>query len=125
MSSNVHAFVFMKPLAASKTRLAGVLDDARRESFAAALLDATLSAIRSAQGLADRSVVGGDETVRRMTKAAGVSWLGEPGDGLNQSVAVSLAQLAGGYFLYLPADLPLLTADDIAALVAEAAPGRM
>ena len=115
MSRDTHAYVFMKPLAVSKSRLAGTLTPARRELLAAAMLASTLSAVLDA-GLAT-TVIGGDADVRQLSEASGAGWRPEPSIGLNESLAEVLRNAPSNHVLYLPADLPLLTPEDIEALL--------
>jgi 2-phospho-L-lactate guanylyltransferase len=112
---DTNAYVFMKPLASSKSRLATTLTPARRELLAAAMLASTLSTVLDA-GLAT-TVIGGDADVRQLSEAWGAGWRPEPSTGLNQSLAEVLRTAASGHVLYLPADLPLLTPEDIGALL--------
>jgi 2-phospho-L-lactate guanylyltransferase len=125
MQARAAAFVFMKPLGVSKTRLSEVLACEQRESLAAALLSATLDAALACDGLSRVTVVGGDETVREICGAAGAIWHAEPASGLNQSLQAMLPQAGNEGFLYLPADLPCLEAQDLDAMLAEAGPGRL
>jgi len=127
MTRTTHAFVFMKPLSASKSRLATALEAPRRELMAAALFAATLAAVSSAPSLAGVTVVGGDDVVRRLSTRVGAEWRHEPAKGLNPGLAAVLAEQpqTWRYALYLPADLPLITQLDVEALVAEAGPGRV
>jgi 2-phospho-L-lactate guanylyltransferase len=111
---DTHAYVFMKPLAVSKSRLATTLTPARRELLAAAMLASTLSAVLDA-GLAT-TVIGGDADVRQLSEASGAAWRPEPSIGLNQSLEEVLRTAASDHVLYLPADLPLLTPEDVEAL---------
>jgi 2-phospho-L-lactate guanylyltransferase len=113
--TDTHAYVFMKPLALSKSRLATTLTPARRELLAAAMLASTLSAVLDA-GLAT-TVIGGDADVRQLSEASGAGWRPEPSTGLNESLAEVLRTGTSENVLYLPADLPLLTPEDIEVLL--------
>ena len=114
-------FVMMKPLAESKSRLAGELPAARRALLSIGMLVRVLRAA-CAQSDAAVTVVGGDETVRTLSESLGAAFLPEPAAGLNESLAHALGD-AGG--LYLPADLPLIEREDVARLLAEAGPGHI
>jgi 2-phospho-L-lactate/phosphoenolpyruvate guanylyltransferase len=114
-----HAYVFVKPLALGKSRLAGALSASRRELLAAAMLAQTLAAALEADSIRSTTVVGGDETVRQLSEASGARWRPEAGTDLNGSLRAVIASAAEGTrVLYLPADLPLLTPDDLEALLA-------
>jgi 2-phospho-L-lactate guanylyltransferase len=116
--TQTHAYVFMKPLAASKSRLAGALTPARRELLAASMLASTLDAVTDA-GLAT-TVIGGDPDVRQLSEASGAAWRPEPVAGLNESLSAVIVAALSSHVLYLPADLPLLTPEDIETLLSSA-----
>lgn len=111
------AAVPMKPLSQSKTRLAGVLSQQERADLSLAMFGNVISAAR--QALGEVWVIGGDETVRITAESLGALWLEDPGKDLNDSLAFALdrackAELSA---IYLPADLPFVTATDIEKVV--------
>ena len=66
-------------------------------------------------------IVGGDEVVREVTEASGARWAPDTADGLNAALWAGMqAAYADGAAaaLFLPGDLPLITGDDVLALVA-------
>jgi 2-phospho-L-lactate/phosphoenolpyruvate guanylyltransferase len=110
------ALIAIKARAQCKSRLAAVLAPAERLQLVRAMLDAVISAARSAQTLRQILVV----SPERDCVAADIPVLADAGGGLNG--ALSAAQMALHDFgcqevVVLPADLPHVTAADIDALV--------
>jgi 2-phospho-L-lactate guanylyltransferase len=125
MTPSVRIFVMMKPPAEGKSRLAPSLSSERRALLSLAMLARVVTAARAAT--AGVSVVGGDETVRRLADALGARFAPEPAAGLNESLAgvLTSARAAGRQAsLYLPADLPLVEATDVEGLLAASDGGR-
>ncbi len=106
----------MKPLADAKTRLSDHLDPTARARLSAVMLNSTLAALRDS-AVARTVVVGGDECVKAIAAAHGSEWMADRFDDLNLAVgdAIAMAQSAGQIAMYVPADLPLVTADDVDA----------
>lgn len=120
------AIIPVKSLAQTKSRLTPVLSAAERASLTQFLLQRTLAVLR-ASGMVDRVVVvSRDTAVSQAAAAQGALTLAEPpGAGLNGAVAegARLAAVAQAQrMLALPADLPFLTADDVAMVCQEAPP---
>jgi 2-phospho-L-lactate guanylyltransferase len=107
----------MKPLIQSKTRLAGVLSQQERADLSLAMFRRVVGAAKEALGVA--WVVGGDNTVRLTAESLGALWFEDPGKDLNASLAFALekASKAEVSAIYLPADLPFVTAPDIEKVV--------
>jgi 2-phospho-L-lactate/phosphoenolpyruvate guanylyltransferase len=110
------ALIAIKARAQCKSRLATVLAPAERLQLVRAMLDAVISAARSAQTLRQILVV----SPERDCVAADIPVLADAGGGLNG--ALSAAQMALHDFgcqevVVLPADLPHVTAADIDELV--------
>lgn len=126
----VHAIVPMKDLARAKSRLAGCLSPPERRALAEALLQhvlATLSLLVRAGHLRALWVVSSDATVLQAAAAAGACPLPDSTAELNAALhlAQASAEQAGAEaLLIIPADVPLLTAADVLALVAALAAGR-
>jgi 2-phospho-L-lactate guanylyltransferase len=98
------AIVPMKATGLAKSRLAGVLDRAGRDSLARQMLEHVLATLREA-GLAQVQVANADQAA---------------GDHLNADVAAAArrAQATGASeILLVMADLPYLAASDIAAMI--------
>ena len=111
------AVVPMKPLSQSKTRLAGVLSQRERAELSLAMFSRVVAAAHQALGVV--WVVGGDDAVRQSAERAGATWLEDPADNLNGSLTFALRNACdeGLPALYLPADLPFITAADIDKIV--------
>lgn len=115
----VHAIVAVKGFERGKYRLAGVLTEAERHLLIKTMLNDVLDALRAAPGIASINVLSSDITVLPKD----VEQIVDPGTGLNAAVshAARVVSNEGAHsMLFLPADLPLVTADDINALLAAA-----
>ena len=110
----------VKPLASGKSRLGTVLPDTRRSALTLMLLQRVLSCVRNARVPLEPWVVGGDPVLEALCRREGVECLEELGRDLNETVeqAFLRAFSQGAHTaIYLPADLPLLEAEDLEALV--------
>ena len=116
--SAVAAVVPMKPLAESKTRLASALPPARREALSLAMLRSVLRALRRSR-MARIIVVGGDCRVRAEAREHGAVWRPDKFGDLNAALADAFRNLRadGLPAAYAPADLPLLSSEDVDALL--------
>ena len=123
---DIVAIVPMKPLGLGKSRLAGALSPREREALNLALLERVVSAAIDALPAGVR-VVGGDETVARNVREMGGRWLPDGGADLNGTLAAAFrsAHDDGLASLYLPADLPFLTAADIEGIAGESEQGTV
>jgi 2-phospho-L-lactate guanylyltransferase len=118
----------VKPLALALGRLAGVLEAPARRALQAAMLEDVLAACREAAGLGPVLVVTADPAAAALARAGGARVVADhaPPRGMNAAVVRGLAaaEAAGaGAALVLTADLPLATAEDLAALLRAAPPG--
>ena len=122
ITASVAAIVPMKPLSEAKTRLSDHLDPTARARLSAAMLDSTLAALRDS-AVARTVVVGGDECVKAIAAAHDSEWMADRFDDLNLAVgdAIVMAHSAGQIAMYVPADLPLVTANDVDAALRFAA----
>ena len=111
----------VKDLADAKQRLAGVLDAEERQELFRAMLEDVLSALAASTGLAGLLLVTRDPEARRLATRYGARVLVEEenrGHTAASSLgARTLAQEAVAGMVQVPADLPLLTPKDIAALL--------
>jgi len=143
VATGVQVVVPMKPLAESKSRLAGSpstlrlrsgqagsgrgLSAERRALLSLGMLAAVLRAAHAAEGVAAVTVVGGDDAVRELSARLGAGFQTEPAAGLNESLAAVLREASRAGWeatLYLPADLPLVEPGDVEALLAASGSGR-
>ncbi len=117
----LRTIVPMKPLAEAKTRLWDDLPPLERQAVVLLMLERVVAAAVTATARGACVVVGGDEVVRKVAEAAGARWTPDDADGLNAALWASMqAAYADGAeaALFLPGDLPLITSDDVRALVA-------
>lgn len=115
----------VKSLRQAKSRLAPVLTPNQRATLGRALLARTLDVLTAQPVLAGVLVVSADPTALDLAKAKGAVALMEIEVSLNAALAQATAWLAergAEATLVLPADLPLLSGEDVAGLVALAEP---
>ena len=124
------AVIPARALEGSKSRLGGQLDAEEREALVTALLARTIRAARQASSLAGVLVVSPDAKVLRAAVAEGADALEQSGVGLNGALQDGRAWAAGRgatALLVLPADLPLVSAEELETVLgrfaAEAHPG--
>ena len=111
----------VKPLAESKTRLAGVLDENERAALAKKLLRRTLLKLARARGLDRVVVISRDESVLQIAREYGAWSIFETHADLNtaltQATNVCIANGAHA-ILVVPADLPHVRVRDIEKMIA-------
>ena len=114
---SIVAVVPMKPLNRSKTRLASVLSEQQRADLSLSMFSRVISAANAALGMV--WVVGGDDAVRHTAERLGALWREDPGRDLNDSLSIAFDEACkkGLSPIYLPADLPFVTAADIEKIV--------
>jgi 2-phospho-L-lactate guanylyltransferase len=114
------ALIPVRSIAGAKQRLAGCLDDARREELALAMLEDMLAALTAATRLDRIVVVSSDAGLLRHARRCGAETLEEgPPRGLNGAVAFAAAELERQgveRLLVIPGDVPLLDPFEIDAL---------
>jgi 2-phospho-L-lactate guanylyltransferase len=115
------AIVPVKRFAGAKRRLAGGIDDERREALVAAMLEDTLAAIAAARSIERTVVVSGDPHAQEIAAAAGVEVLPDPGDEGHVTAAlagIARAEVDGaGCVGLLPGDCPLLDPKELDRLL--------
>lgn len=118
----IWAVVPVKDTAAAKQRLASALPQHLRRAFFLAMLEDVLAALADVSGLAGRLLVTTDVAAIDLAARYGAEWQAEgAADGHTGAVAAAARRLARerrGGMLTLPGDIPLVTADEIARLVA-------
>ncbi len=115
------AIVPVKPLRRAKSRLSGVLTDGERAALSQYLLEQTLNVLNEVQEIESTLVVSRDSQALALARRAGARTLTEHGapelnKALVRATMVAMEYGAGG-ILVLPADLPLLTIDDVSVLL--------
>jgi 2-phospho-L-lactate guanylyltransferase len=115
------AIVPVKPLAESKSRLAGVLNENERAALTRKLLERTLLKLSRARGIARVVVISRDENVLKIARKFGAWSVLEShaslNDALEQARRVCVANGARA-LLIVPADLPKLRVRDIEKIIA-------
>lgn len=109
--------------AAGKERLAPVLTPEQREVLVRAMLTDVIAALHGSGLLRTVAVVSPDTAILSLAAGLGARPIAEPapGRGLNAALALGLADRAAAgaeAVLIVPADLPQMRADDVAALLA-------
>lgn len=115
------AIVPVKPFGLAKSRLAPVLEPAQRVALSRAVLGQTLAILKQTPAVTRTLVVSRDPAVlalARLYQANTVSESGQPELNAALRRAIEVAQSLGASgILVLPADLPTLTVEDVAALI--------
>lgn len=116
------AIVPVKPFAQAKSRLAEALSAAERSKISRYLLGRTLATLERALVVEHTIVISPDPTAWAIAVRHGATAMREePPYDLNHAIRTALGHvpaLGARAVLILPADLPLLTPDDVRALVA-------
>jgi len=109
----IRVIIPVKGPANGKTRLAGVLDEAARARLIGAMLDRVVAAARGARTIHEICLLGTSDF--RSTER--VTWLADPGGGLNAALTSALARSGDvARLVILHADLPRLMAEDVERL---------
>ena len=107
----LHAVVPLRTLAGGKARLGEALDAEEREELVLGMLTQTLSLLSTWTPCVRVHVVTPDPTILRLVATPTVSTIAQTGGGLNEGLALGLAEArreGARSVLILPADLPLL-----------------
>jgi 2-phospho-L-lactate guanylyltransferase len=111
----------VKSLENAKRRLAPVLDDGQRRALAAAMLEDVFSAVAAWRERPPVAVVTGDGHARSRAEHYGFEVIAdeaEPGESGAIEMATRLCEERGWEAsLVIPADVPLVTADELAVLL--------
>ena len=125
MSEAVSAVVPVKDLRGTKSRLAPVLNPGARAGLTLYMMGRVIAAIRAA-GVEDVCVVSPDRIVLDEAQKRGATPLIQESRGLNPALEEGRRRaldLGASTLLVLPADLPLLDAEDVRAVLKEAGEG--
>src|SRR5690606_34511147 len=121
------AVVPVKPLRYGKSRLAHILSPEERAALTTSMLNRTLETLNNVPGIFRSLVISRDPAALKIARNYGAYTYGE-GDKQDLNVALTraahlaAAQEATG-ILVIPADLPLITVEDIEMMLPEVAPG--
>ncbi|WP_370327272.1 2-phospho-L-lactate guanylyltransferase [Euzebya sp.] len=123
MPVDVTAVIPLKAVRASKTRMASALSPADRALLLRRTFERVVEAARAASSVTGILVVVGDHVGRSWATRRGLDVLDEPpGGGLNAALAAADTHLGASATLVLPADLPLVSPEDLDVVV-RALPG--
>jgi 2-phospho-L-lactate/phosphoenolpyruvate guanylyltransferase len=115
------AIIPVKPLRRGKSRLAGILTEDERALLNYTMLTNTLKTLSEVPDVKEKLVVSRDPAALALAREYGARTLQEDGNpGLNTALkrAAVVAQIyAAGGVLILPADLPLLSTNDLSELI--------
>jgi 2-phospho-L-lactate guanylyltransferase len=102
----------VKRFAAAKQRLAGGIDDERREALVAAMLEDVLEAIGAARAIERTIVVSDEPRAAEAAPASGAEVVPDPGEGGHSGAALAgiarAEELGAERVVLLPGDCPLL-----------------
>jgi len=123
------AVIPVKPIDRALGRLASVLSPSERRELQSAMLLDLLDACRQCTTVAATFVVTADAAAAELSRGAGarVLWDHVPPRGMNPAVAIGQAEVEDRLIdaaLILTADLPLVGAQDLDAVLAALRPGR-
>ena len=125
MSGAISAVVPVKDLRGTKSRLAPVLNPGARAGLTLYMMGRVVAALREA-GIEDVCVVSPDRIVLNEAHRRGAIPLVQESRGLNPALDEGRRRaldLGASTLLVLPADLPLLDAEDVRAVLKEAGEG--
>jgi len=124
-STSVSAVVPVKDLRGTKSRLAPILDPGARAGLTLYMMGRVVRVILEAD-VGDVCVVSPDGMVLEEAKRRGATPLLQESSGLNPALEEGrrrVLELGASALLVLPADLPLLEAEDVRAVLKEAGEG--
>ena len=116
MAERLNIVVPVKGLRDGKSRLSGVLAGDERVELNRFLAKRTLGLIETAFPEADRWVVSPDPAIRKIAEWSNTGFIAQSGTGLNEGLAEAAAAVAPVRTVYIAADLPELSAEDIVEL---------
>ncbi len=102
----------------AKSRLGAVLDAEERRDLVEAMLRRTIAAALATPGVVEVIVVSPDPEALGVAEEAGARPLPQRSRGLNHALQEARAAATGERLLILPGDLPAVTAEDLAQVLA-------
>ena len=119
--SRLWAVLPVKDLQHAKQRLAGVLSASERRALFRAMLEDVLAALAASEGLAGILMVTRDPEARRLAARYGARVLAEQANRGHTAAsslgARTLAREGAAGMMQVPADVPLITPEDVGALL--------
>lgn len=118
---NIGAIVPIKPLHRSKSRLSPVLNSQQREALSRQMLEQTLQTLKRVEDISGVLVVSRDPAALALARRMGVNTLQESGAPELNSSLMRATQVAAAWnavgVLVVASDIPLMQAEDIAAMI--------
>ena len=119
---SVWVIIPVKPLTKAKSRLASVLTPQQRQQLAEALMRHTISVVKPISAVAGTLVISRDTKALSIARELGAHTVQESGapelnHALTRATQVVIG-MRGEAVLILPADLPLITREDITEMIA-------
>ena len=120
----MHVLIPIKRLETCKQRLSGVLDAGQRRALMLALLGDVLACAFAAPSASAVAVVTDDPAAAATAREAGAGVLSDGGLPWNEGLVHALGLLSGAPsgVLFLSADLPTVSTDDVEAMIASCPP---
>jgi 2-phospho-L-lactate guanylyltransferase len=119
---SIWAIIPVKPLSRAKSRLAAVLSPHEREQLAETLFRRVVTVVKAVPAIAGTLVISRDTRVLSIARDLGVNTVQESGTPELNNALMRATQVVRGWrgeaVLVLPADLPLVEAEDITELIA-------
>ena len=123
----VFAVVPVKRLSVSKRRLSGVLNPQERRLLTLAMLEDVLTALKASTAVQEIVVVSNDLNVQDVVDKLGVSYFAVDQSGLNPAIEEATKWCIRNHadsVLVVPADIPLVSAQDIDEIVTLGSEGK-
>lgn len=120
------AIIPIKALATSKSRLSNSLSSSERISLSLNLLEHVLATAINCP-FEYVLVLGKDREVEELVNNTGAEWVTDNGNGLNEELKIVFDRLSSSNItpVYIPADLPFLSAQDIERLISDSQDGKI
>lgn len=118
---SIWAIIPVKPLGRAKSRLAAVLSPEQREQLAESLFRRVVTVVKSVPQVGGTLVISRDTRVLSIARDLGVNTVQESGAPELNNALMRATQVVRGWrgqaVLILPADLPLIAADDVVNMI--------
>lgn len=119
---SIWAIIPVKPFTRAKSRLATVLSPTEREQLAETLFRRVLTVVKSVPAIAGTLVISRDTRVLSIARDLGVNTVQESGTPELNNALMRATQVVKGWrgeaVLVMPADLPLIAAEDVMEIIA-------
>ena len=118
---SIWAIIPVKPLGRAKSRLAAVLSPEQREQLAESLFRRVVTVVKTVPQVGGTLVISRDTRVLSIARDLGVNTVQESGAPELNNALMRATQVVRGWrgqaVLILPADLPLIAADDVVNVI--------